>query len=168
MKGIVVYKTKYGSTREYAQWISEESGFPLYSVRQRPGRILADSDIVILGSPIRIGRLKIAPWMKRRWQMLRQKKLVVFSVSAALPDDPSVHDAWRQSLTEDIRAVCTCFSLPGRLVFDKLTPIDKLLMHGGARMERDPQVREGMLKGIDNVERRLIEPIVRHIRSLLT
>ncbi len=166
MKGIVIYKTKYGSTREYAQWIAQECGFPLCSVRQRLGRILADSDIVILGSPIRIGRVKIAPWMKRRWQMLRQKKLVVFSVSAALPDDPSVHDAWRQSLTEDIRAVCTCFSLPGRLVFDKLTPVDRFLMHRGAMIEGDEGVQEGMLEGIDNVERTLIEPILAHIRSL--
>ncbi len=27
MKGIIVYKSKYGATKKYAQWLREETGF---------------------------------------------------------------------------------------------------------------------------------------------
>ena len=28
MKGIIIYKSKYGATKKYAEWISEATGFP--------------------------------------------------------------------------------------------------------------------------------------------
>ena len=34
MKGIIVYKTKYGSTKQYADWIKEETGFEAYPVKE--------------------------------------------------------------------------------------------------------------------------------------
>ena len=29
MKGIILYKSKYGATKRYAQWLSEETGFEI-------------------------------------------------------------------------------------------------------------------------------------------
>lgn len=36
MKGVIIYKSKYGSTRQYAEWICAETGFELFDVKQCP------------------------------------------------------------------------------------------------------------------------------------
>lgn len=40
MKGIILYKSKYGATEKYARWLSEETGFPAAEVARadRQGR----------------------------------------------------------------------------------------------------------------------------------
>ena len=32
MKGIIIYKTKYGSTKKYADWLAEETDFDIIDV----------------------------------------------------------------------------------------------------------------------------------------
>ena len=34
MKTIVIYKSKYGSTKDYAKWISEELGCKCYDAKE--------------------------------------------------------------------------------------------------------------------------------------
>lgn len=33
-KGIILYKSKYGSTKKYAEWLAEECGFDLTGLRK--------------------------------------------------------------------------------------------------------------------------------------
>ena len=34
MNGMIIYKSKYGSTKKYAEWLSEETGFPCTPVEK--------------------------------------------------------------------------------------------------------------------------------------
>ncbi len=34
MNGIILYQSKYGSTKKYADWISEETGFPCVGTKK--------------------------------------------------------------------------------------------------------------------------------------
>ena len=36
MQGIIIYKSKYGATRQYAEWLQSETGFELYDVKNCP------------------------------------------------------------------------------------------------------------------------------------
>ena len=33
-KGIIIYKSKYGSTKKYAQWLKEATGFEVMEVKK--------------------------------------------------------------------------------------------------------------------------------------
>lgn len=59
MKGVIIYKSKYGSTRQYAEWICAETGFDLFDVKQCPHN-LSQYDLVVLGSNVIAGRLSLA------------------------------------------------------------------------------------------------------------
>ena len=52
MKGIVIYKSKYGSTKKYAEWISERTGFDCVEAGKVNAKRLADYDTVIFGGGI--------------------------------------------------------------------------------------------------------------------
>lgn len=32
MSGIILYKSKYGATKQYAEWIAEETGFSCFQI----------------------------------------------------------------------------------------------------------------------------------------
>ena len=34
MNGIILYQSKYGATKKYAQWLSEKTGFPCVETKQ--------------------------------------------------------------------------------------------------------------------------------------
>ena len=51
MKGAIFFSSKYGSTEQYAHWIGEATGLPVFNVKDEtadPGNY----DFLILGSPI--------------------------------------------------------------------------------------------------------------------
>ena len=49
MKTIVVYKTKYGSTKAYAEWISEELGADVIDVKDADINKLSEYDAIVYG-----------------------------------------------------------------------------------------------------------------------
>lgn len=51
MSGVIVYKSNYGSTRQNAEWIHEETGFSVHESKDR-GIPWAESPVVVIGSPV--------------------------------------------------------------------------------------------------------------------
>ena len=49
MKGIILYKSKYGATKQYAEWIAERTGFPCVRTEDADIRTISECDTVILG-----------------------------------------------------------------------------------------------------------------------
>ena len=49
MKGIIVYKSKYGATKKYAKWLSEETGFDIIDVSDVKVADLQEYEIIVFG-----------------------------------------------------------------------------------------------------------------------
>ena len=125
MKGIVLYVSTYGSTRQYAQWISEETGFPLIDLGKVKKPDLSGYDLVVIGGWINAMRLQNRGWIKNRWNELEGKNVLVFSTSVA---DPEKHreEFLKNSFPEEIRRKIEFFPLPGRWDLD-----DRNSLHRG-------------------------------------
>ena len=54
MKGAVFYRSKYGSTAQYADWISEATSLPAHNLDGTKVS-LADFDFLVLGCPVIYG-----------------------------------------------------------------------------------------------------------------
>ena len=62
MKGIILYQSKYGATQKYAQWLSEETGFPCIETKRAQISDVRQYDTIILGGGIyasEIGRAHV-------------------------------------------------------------------------------------------------------------
>jgi len=57
-KTAVIYKSKYGSTKEYANWIAEELGGKLFDVSEITAQKLEDYNTVIFGGRIHAGSIQ--------------------------------------------------------------------------------------------------------------
>lgn len=166
LQGIIVFWSKYGSAKQYAQWLHDETGFHVRSAKRPFGKSLKKADIVIAGSPVRGGKMKIAQWIRRRWPEICTKNVIIFSTSVLSPEDPAVHDFWLKNFPENIREKCHFFALPGRLVYSKLSFRDKIILRISVFMQNDKEVRDGLLKGFDAVERAALDPLLKHLRAL--
>ena len=54
MKGIVIYKGKYGATKQYAKWIGGELGLPVEDSKDIMENELSYFDFLLIGSGVYI------------------------------------------------------------------------------------------------------------------
>ncbi len=64
MKGLVIYSSKYGSTQQYADYISLALSIPIENAGNIHASGLASYDYLVIGSPVYIGKLLIKKWLK--------------------------------------------------------------------------------------------------------
>ena len=82
MKGIIVYKGKYGATFQYAQWLGSELQLPVIETEHMTAENIVKYDYVIIGSSVYVGKLLVREWIKRYMPVLQSKKVFIFIVCA--------------------------------------------------------------------------------------
>ena len=63
MNGIVVYKSRYGATKQYAEWIAEALNIPAKTIDEVSTARLAACDYVIAWSSFYIGKIQMKDWL---------------------------------------------------------------------------------------------------------
>ncbi|MBI9108279.1 MAG: hypothetical protein JEZ04_16145 [Spirochaetales bacterium] len=165
MNGIIIYKSNYGSTKQYATWLSEETGFTAVDIKKAGEKTIRGKNIVILGSPIFAGKPVIAGWINKKWKYLADRKVILYTTSGAAPDDPSIRKVMENSFEPEIAGKIKYFPQGGSMVFAKLNPLHRFAMRLGSKMEKDPEISANMLKDKDHVDRSGIKTIIDYINN---
>ena len=92
MSGIILYKSKYGATKKYAEWIAERTGFACIKTDEADVKKLAEYDTVILGGGIYASGIAGLSFLKKNIDKLTGKKILVFC-SGASPFEQGAFDA---------------------------------------------------------------------------
>lgn len=164
MKGAIFYTTKYGSTRDYARWIGDATDLPIFDLQRGDGALEA-LDFVVLGCPIYFHRVLGAAWIRRHLPELRDKPVVLFTVSGA-PAGPKL-DAWiAASLPQQFIDRAYRFALLGRQSPKKLTWHERVLLVVGGLFNPDRKAGREEIQGFDFMEKASIEPVVDLINTL--
>jgi menaquinone-dependent protoporphyrinogen IX oxidase len=166
MKGIIVYKGKYGATRQYAEWVGEELKLPVLVLDNLKIEELLNSDFVVIGSSVYFGKMLLSDWLKKNAKNLQNKIIFLFVVCGT----PSSEKEKQQHILEDNLPVSLLnssriFFLPGRLIRKELSWSDRLLVKIGASFEKDPVRKKAMLEDIDGVKKENLAEIFTTIRS---
>lgn len=83
MVSVIVYKTIYGSTKKYAEWLKKElkcSSFEMDSVKIDS---LKNFNTIIVMSGTYAAKMPLTGFLKNNWKFLKDKKLVAVAVGAA-------------------------------------------------------------------------------------
>ena len=80
MKGVVVYKGRYGATAQYASWTGNILQLPVYENDDLNNVRLNEFDYVIAGTSVYVGKLLLANWINSHEKILSSKKLFLFVV----------------------------------------------------------------------------------------
>ena len=163
MKGAIYFSTKYGSTKEYAEWIAEASGLPVYNVlNKHPDP--SDFDFLVIGSPIIYYKLSIHKWIKENIHKIEDKHVIFFSVSGA-PSSEKLSRWIKESLPESLVDSMDHVALRGRQIPRELTMYDRIMLQIAGRFNKDPQAAKEELKGFDYMDENSIGPILKLIEQ---
>ena len=112
MKGIIIYKGKYGATEQYAQWLGIDLHLPVMPADEFPAGKIKDFDFLLIGSSVYIGKLQISRWLKENEIQLLGKKIFFFQVAATPPGEKQKLQVYfDSSVPESVRKNCQIFFL---------------------------------------------------------
>ena len=163
MNGAIFFSGKYGSTYQYAKWISEATGLPVHDINDAnadPSKY----DFLILGSSVIIYKLTIRKWVKRNLASIKNKPVILFTVSGAPPG--AKLSSWiADSLPEILTSQMEHFALRGRMDPRKVGWWVRMILKIGAWKNDDPEAKTQELKGFDFMDKSGIEPIKKLIQQ---
>jgi len=167
MKGLVIYKGKYGATKQYAMWIGQELQLPVASADRFPVDELPKYDYFILGSSVYVGQLEIKKWVKKNFTVLRNKTIFFFQVAGSPVAQIEKRESYNKgSLLPAIVKKNFIFYLPGRMIVRNLSGWDRFMLKMGARLTKDPVEKKKMLTDFNDVRKEHINPLIKSVRSL--
>lgn len=127
MKTIVVYKSKYGYTKRYAEWIAEELRCDIKEDAAL-GDILG-YDVIICGGGCYAGSINGARLLTKNLSRLSGKKLILFAVGSSLGAEKDMIPFWEKNLTAEQRRTIAHFYLRGGFDYGRLGSTDRLMMN---------------------------------------
>ncbi len=155
-KTIVIYKSRYGTTKQYAEWIAEELDCPSLSIDVVKKGDLKQYDTIIYGGSIRAGGIReldrLMKWLKsdlkimsmyREGQISREdllragvsdKRILIFAVGINIDGAEAQKQLREINFPKKYMQELPCFCLPGE--YDPSVPegADKLVMGMAMKM----------------------------------
>ena len=163
MNGAIFFSGKYGSTEQYANWISEATGLPVFDIKD-PNADPSKYEYLILGSSILYFKLSNRKWVKENLTTLKGRSKILFSVSGAGASRKL--DRWvTRSLPATLLSQMEHVALRGRLDHSKVSWIIRAILWVGSLFNSDPDGSKDERYGFDYMEKESIKPILRLVEQ---
>ena len=123
MNAIVLYKSKYGSTKAYAQWIAEELGCEAKEAKGVKVSDLLSYDTIIYGGGLYAENIAGASLITKNIEKLKDKKLIVYTTGITPLDVREYYDGevLDKNIKPEIRQYIKVYNFMGRMVLDELS-----------------------------------------------
>lgn len=143
MNGIIMYQSRYGSTRKYAEWLSEKTGFDLIKTKEAKVNMMDKYDVIILGGGVYASGVLGLSFIKKNISSLKGKKLAVFCVGASPYDEKAIAQVRELHFKNEMKDV-PLFYCRGAWDEDKMSFGDRTLcrMLQKAVAKQDPATYE--------------------------
>lgn len=178
-KRAVIYKSNYGSTKKYAQWIAEELGADPMERDKTKISALGNYDVIVYGGGLYAGGLSGISLLTRHFDSIKDKALYLFTVGAADVRDPQNIDHIRgglfRVLTPEMQKSIKIFHLRGGMDCPNMSFIHRVMM--GMMIKKLRKMPESALQNddremlasygqkMDFVDRMTILPLVDAIKN---
>nr|WP_295864917.1 flavodoxin domain-containing protein [uncultured Chitinophaga sp.] len=137
MRGIIIFQSRYGATRQYANRISRALQIPAAEAGEVTQARLAAADFIILGTSIYIGRMLLRGWMEQHAPLLKGKPLFLFVVCATKAEQQEKLNSYVvQNVPAQLLTHCHRYFYPGKIQYRELSFTDKLKVRAGGLMAR--------------------------------
>lgn len=105
MKGIILYKSKYGSTKKYAEWLALETNFDVCDVEEAKIEKVEKYDVVILGGGIYASGIAGLKFLKKNIHRLSNKKIIIFCDGASPFDEKALSEIKKHNMSGDLENI---------------------------------------------------------------
>lgn len=171
MRAIVVYNSKTGFTRKYAEWIAQELGCKAISVKQAN---YSDYDIILYGGWLMAGKVAGLDKLKSN-QVVRAKKLIIYATGmTGMGDVEAIEKIKNDNLTAAEQKDIPFFYFEGGVNYEKMGFLSKSMLkmvYKSLAKKQDRTVNEtNMMKSLssstDHSDRAYINPLINYVKGL--
>ena len=129
---IIIYDSKYGSTRRYALWIAEALACEAVSGKSFSPADLKHYDTIIYGGGLYAGGVNGISLLTENFDRIKDKNIILFTCGLADPSDQSNVDHIRSGLTKvltpEMMNTIHLFHLRGAIDYSRLNLVHKAMM----------------------------------------
>ena len=126
MKGIILYASKYGTTKRYAEWLAEATGFDCVEAKKARNEDVKQYEAIVFGGGIYASGIAGLSFLRKNIAQLQGKKVIVFCDGAS----PYEEKAFQQIVTRNLKDALSglpCFYCRGAFDMDRMSFMDKSL-----------------------------------------
>lgn len=126
MKGIILYKSKYGATKKYADWLSEKTQFPCIETNKAKLSDVKSRDIILLGGGIYASGIAGLSFLRKHIDDLAGKIIIVFCDGASPYDKDAFNEIVRHNMKGKLSEI-PCFYCRGAWNVEAMNAVDRNL-----------------------------------------
>ena len=126
MKGIILYTSKYGATKRYAEWLAEETGFDCVETKKAKLEDVKQYDTILLGGGIYASGIAGLSFLKKNIDRLRGKKVIVFCDGASPYEERAFQQIVAHNLKDSLAGL-PCFYCRGAWDPEAMSLADRTL-----------------------------------------
>ena len=171
---IVLYTSKYGATKKYAEWLSQALSCDSMETRHADAAKLLQYDRIVLGGGIYAGGIAGFSFLKKNYGKLQDKKIIVFAVGAS-PYDEKAMQVLRARHFQGALAEIPCCYCRGAWNEDALSLPDRMLcaMLKKAVAKKDPAdcepweaaLMQTMGSNVDWTDKESLTPVIEALQG---
>lgn len=128
MKAIVLYRTKYGSTKAYAEWIGEALGCEVRDAKGVKADELLGYDKIVYGGGLYAEVIFGVSLITKNFQILKDKKIAIYTTGITPLDCRAYYDGevleknFKNGVPDNVKV----FNFMGKMIIDELSIPHKL------------------------------------------
>lgn len=179
MKSIVIYSSKYGSTKKYAEWISDELKCDLSEKGTISVKELDQYDVIVYGGGLYAGGVNGIDIFTKNYDRLKNKKLVLFTCGIADTNKQQnidhilkgISKVFNDEMFEKIKIFC----LRGSMDYSKLSFKHSIMMkmlrsviqrkNQSELSDEERQLLDTFGKSINFMNKDSITPIIEYVNN---
>ena len=175
MSTIVIYKTKYGSTKNYAEWIASELGCNAVDAKEIKADELKNYDTIIYGGGLYAEVIAGVSLLTKNIDKLNGKKLIVYTTGITPMDCREYYDkmVFEKNFKPEVRDRFKVFNYPGKMVMSELSLVHRTALKTLKKImssKKDPSEMEKLLVKLcdadgDFSDKNLIGELVEYARN---
>ena len=166
MKGAIIYQSRYGATRMYANMLAEVLNLPVIPEEEVNAVVIKMFDFFLIGSSVYIGKLMLKRFLDIYVNELKSKQLFLFIVSADTDPEPESHNKLiADNVPETMLSACEFFFLRGKVIYKELSWKDKLMLRMGAMAQKSAERKRLMMTDFDDVKRENLKGLVSRVKQ---
>jgi menaquinone-dependent protoporphyrinogen IX oxidase len=171
MRAVILYKSKYGTTKQYAEWIANALNADLFDVKDISTAKLSEYDYAVLGGGMYAGSVLGANLINK----IKCKQIVLFTVGLADPATTDYSKHIKRMFPDGIPENIKIFHFRGGINYNKLSFVHKTMMSMLVKSVQKKSILSEEEKlflssygsEIDFSDKKTIEPLIEFINDTL-
>lgn len=146
----VIYKSKTGFTKKYAEMIADEIDCTLIDYKEITVKIMSDFNIIVFGSRVHAGFIDGYKNIREMFLKSTAEKFVLFATGATPNEaEDDINEVWKNNLSADELNNIPHFYMQSGLCYEKMGFVDKTMMKMMSAILKNKKDKDDSEKGFE-------------------